>query len=92
MSMPWKILSLLLVIAISAITVVYLRHQNRLAFITFQLEEKRADQLDSEWGRLLLEKATWSVEHNIAQEARKLDMLTPQTDQIVTISLNEAAQ
>ncbi len=91
----WKMSVVVMTISISlsALMVINIRHQSRLAFIAYQKEEERADRLDDEWGRLLLEKATWSIEHNIAHEAEnKLGMITPSPDQIVTLKLYENYQ
>lgn len=74
---------------VSALSVVTVRHQNRLAFIAWQKAEAEKIELQSEQGRLLLEKATWAGRRNIVEDARtRLGMVTPSADKIVTIKLN----
>jgi cell division protein FtsL len=82
-----SILLTALVVA-SACFVVTTRHENRLAFIRLQQQEEIRDQLQTEWGRLMLEKATWAIEHNIADDAgQRLGMMPPPPDQIITVQL-----
>lgn len=81
-------LSILIWVAVlvSAMVVVTVRHENRLAFIKLQGEKNQRDNLQTEWGRLMLEKATWAMEHNIADDAgSRLEMSPPPPDQIITV-------
>ncbi len=79
---------LLMVVLLSAASVVTVRHQNRLEFIALQKQELKHDQLQAEWGRLMLEKATWTGQHNVADAALKtLEMSAPKPDKIVTLEL-----
>ncbi len=83
-------LFLLCLILISAAAVVSIRHQNRLAFVALQKQEQRHDELQAEWGRLMLEKATWTRQHNVADDARKrLEMSAPTPDRTVTLQLED---
>ena len=80
---------LLVAVLVSAFFVVTVRHQNRLSFVYLQDLETQRDQLQSEWGRLMIEKATWAVEHNIADDAgTRLGMSTPPPDKIITVHLD----
>jgi cell division protein FtsL len=82
-------LFLLAVVLVSALFVVTVRHQNRLSFIYLQNMEAQRDQLQSEWGRLMIEKATWAMEHNIADDAgTRLGMSPPPPDKIITVQLD----
>ncbi|MGI9319684.1 MAG: cell division protein FtsL [bacterium] len=82
-------LFLLFLVLISALAVVAVRHQNRLEFVSLQKQEQRHDELQAEWGRLMLEKATWTSQHNVADDAKKrLAMSAPGSDKIVTLDLN----
>ena len=84
-------ISLLFLLLLSSLAVVTVRHENRLAFIKVQELEQKRDQLQTQWGRLILEKATWAMENNIAEEASaRLHMSPPPADQIVTVQLNQA--
>lgn len=81
---------LIALLMVSAIVVVTVRHENRIAFIQLQEEEERRDQLQTEWGRLMLEKATWAMEHNIAGDAGvRLGMSPPKPEKIITVQLQE---
>jgi cell division protein FtsL len=79
---------LLLLVLISAAAVVSVRHHNRLEFVALQKQEQRYDELQAEWGRLMLEKATWTRQHNVADDAKKrLAMSAPSPDKIITLEL-----
>ncbi len=77
-----------LAIVVSAMAVVTVRHQNRLAFIEWRQVEAEKVELQSERGRLMLEKATWASRRNIMDEARqRLGMVPPPPDKIITLTL-----
>ena len=80
---------LLVAVLVSAFFVVTVRHQNRLSFVYLQDMEAQRDQLQSEWGRLMIEKTTWAMEHNIADDAgTRLGMSPPPPDKIITVQLD----
>ncbi len=84
---------LLIIVLLSAASVVTVRHHNRLEFIALQKQEQRHDELQAEWGRLMLEKATWTRQHKVADAAHKsLEMSPPKPDKIVTLELVSAEQ
>lgn len=67
----------------SATAVVLLRHEHRLAYVALQQAQERRDELNIEWGQLLLEQSTWSIHHRVEIEATKrLGMVVPEPDQI----------
>ncbi len=73
---------------LSAMAVVTVRHQNRLAFIAWRAVEAEKVELQSERGRLMLEKATWARRGSIMDDAReRLQMAPPEPDKIITLSL-----
>ena len=79
-------LFLLVLTLISAAAVVAVRHENRLAFVALQNNEQQGDALQAEWGRLMLERATWTSQNNVAETASKsLEMSAPAPDRIVTL-------
>ena len=85
-----KTLVLLVVVMASAFAVVVVRHENRIAFHQLQRQEEIRDELQVQWGRLMLERATWRVEHSVAEEAgRRLEMAPPASADIVTVRLGE---
>jgi len=79
-------LLIFVLILITAYSVITIRHENRLIFAHLQELEKKKNQLQAEWGRLMLEKATWSMHYNIVDDAKdRLNMKTPTPDDIITI-------
>lgn len=80
------ILLLLVLVTVSAILVVYVRHQHRLSYVALQQAQKSRDDLNIEWRQLLLEQSTWAIHNRVETEAnRKLDMVSPEPDRIVVI-------
>jgi len=78
----------LLVVAnvLSAIAVVFARHEHRQLFIELSKLEKARDDLNIEFGRLQLEQATWAESNRIDQVARnRLGMRFPETRDIVVV-------
>ncbi len=74
----------------SACLLVAIRHENRLEFVHLQELEQINGELQAQWGRLMLEKATWSETHNIAEYAKsRLNMTTPAADKITTVDLRQ---
>ena len=80
------IFSLLLVLAsvmVSAIAVVWTRHQSRSLFVQLSQLQAQRDELNIEFGRLELEQATWAEPRRIDSEARtKLGMLAPRPQDV----------
>jgi cell division protein FtsL len=81
---------LLVLVLVTSFVVIIVRHENRLAFVQLQKHEEIRDQLQTRWGQLMLEKATWAMEHNIAEDAgTRLGMSTPPPDKIITVQLGK---
>jgi cell division protein FtsL len=71
---------------LSAITVVFARHEHRQLFIQLSKLEKARDELNIEFGRLQLEQATWAESNRIDQVARtRLGMVFPESGDIVVV-------
>lgn len=71
---------------VSAIGVVYTRHEHRQSFIESSRLERERDELNIEFGRLQLEQATWAETSRIEQvAAEQLQMKFPQSADIVVI-------
>jgi cell division protein FtsL len=69
---------LLMAVVTSAIGVVYARQQSRILFGELTRLTNEKDDLDTEFGRLELEQATWAEPSRIEQVARgQLGMLAP---------------
>ena len=75
-----------LAILISAMAVISIRHENRLAFVEWRNAENHKIEMQAEHGRLLLEKATWARRRNIVQDAQaRLAMTAPAPTTIITL-------
>jgi len=75
-------------VVITALSTVYVRHQHRISYSAFQLEESRRDVLNDEWGKLLIEENLWAFPHRIEKDAtQRLAMRAPQSSDIEYIGL-----
>lgn len=84
--MNWPLLTVIMLVIISAVAVIYSKHLNRNEFIQLQQLEKQRDLLNEEWGRLLLEQSTWGSPSRVEQQVRsRLDMVVPSSDRTVVI-------
>ncbi|HEY9201953.1 MAG TPA: cell division protein FtsL [Gammaproteobacteria bacterium] len=78
---------LVLAVVLSAVAVVYSKHQSRKSFVELQALYQQIDELDIEWGRLQLEQSTWSSHGRIEEIARKkLNMTLPKANDILYIT------
>lgn len=69
---------LLLATVASAIAVVWVRQQNRLAFSELNHLVDERDEIEIEYGRLQLEQATWADNNRIEQLAHaRLGLVEP---------------
>lgn len=92
MKAEWRMLIvpavLIALIFASALNVVLQRYQTRSLFIELQALRKQKDELDREWGQLLLEQGTWGAHGRVEDIARsKLGMTLPRQEQIVRVRL-----
>jgi len=77
------LLILLSAVMVSAIAVVWTRHQSRVLFVQLTQLQGERDDLNIEYGKLELEQATWAEPRRIDSEARnKLDMTMPSPQDI----------
>ncbi len=73
----------------TAISVVKVRHEHRLAYTDLQAQKRQHDVLVDEWGQLLTEENTFAFPHRIEKEARsQLSMKKPDADDIVYLDLD----
>lgn len=73
-------------VLLSALAVIDARHENRMLFSQLQQLRHQRDQLNVEWGQLLLEQSTWSTHARIEQLATgKLDMQMPAHTKLVLV-------
>lgn len=80
------LLGLLATVLISALGVVWTRHQSRVLFVELTHMQSERDALNIEYGRLELEQATLAEPRRIDEEARaKLGMFEPAAQDIVLV-------
>jgi len=83
-----KVITILLVILLitTAIGMVYTKHKNRKLFIELQSLQLERDDMNTEWGKLQLEQATWGAHGRIEQFARKkLRMDLPGSGEVIMV-------
>jgi len=85
----WLFLAMLVMLAVSSgMAVIYVKHENRALFMELQALYKVRDQLDDEWGRLLLEQSTLVGQGRVERLAReRLGMVMPDSTKVVIIKL-----
>lgn len=77
---------LIVAVFLSALAVIDARNENRMLFARLQQLRQQRDQINVEWGQLLLEQSTWSTHARIEQVAtQKLGMVMPQHVEIVVV-------
>lgn len=68
---------------LSALEVVSTRYQSRLLVVRLQELQIQRDELEREWGQLLLEQGTWNTHGRIEELARsKLNMTIPDVTEL----------
>jgi len=71
---------------VSALSVVYVKHQNRKAIAELAALRTERDVLEVEWDRLLLEQSAWATPPRIEQLARdQLGMVLPEPERILVV-------
>lgn len=75
---------LVALLVLCALSVVKSNHQARKLFVALESEQKRARDLDTEWGQLQLEQSTWASHIRVENLARaKLGMRPPQAGEVL---------
>ena len=85
---PASLVLVMLLVAVlgSGLSIVYTTHQNRFAFNELQELKVQSNQLETEWGQLLIEQSTFGVEGRIEQKAaEQLQMQVPDLSKIVMV-------
>ncbi len=85
----WRLLlivGLVLACLASAFAVIATSHQTRVQYARLQQLERERDQLQTEWGQLLLEESAWSSPARIERLAvERLDMRLPDVNEVEVI-------
>ena len=75
--------SLMAIVVVTAVGIVDAKHRARSLFSETQQLEIAEDQLNQDWGKLLLEQGTWAAHNRIERIAKQdLQMKVPQIDTI----------
>ncbi len=78
--LPVVVPVLWLAVLVSAVQVIYARHEARDLFVHLEKLNAERDSLEMEWGRLQLEQSYWSSHAFVERVANaKLQMNLPQT-------------
>ncbi|MEJ2141744.1 MAG: cell division protein FtsL [Gammaproteobacteria bacterium] len=86
MKTPLIIGALTIAVVMSALGVVYVKHQSRKLFVELNVLETERDRLNVEWGQLQLELNTWAAHGRIENKARKnLGMTGIKQDKVIFI-------
>ncbi len=79
-SVMWFLISS---VVVTALFVVNVRHQHRLAYLAFQTAENERDALNDEWGQLLVESNLWASAQRVEKEAGEaLSMRLPKKGEV----------
>lgn len=79
-------LLLVALVMLSALAVVYSKHESRRLFVELQHLQDERDRMDIDWGRLQLEESTWAAHGRVEETARtRLGMLSPAPDHWVIL-------
>ncbi|HAO24877.1 MULTISPECIES: cell division protein FtsL [unclassified Methylophaga] len=86
MRIDFPVLVMTLLVLVSSVAVVYTKHAGRSEFVALQQLENRRDQLNEEWGKLLLEQSTWASPARVELQSRtRLNMQVPNNEQTVVV-------
>lgn len=75
-----------IVCVMSAIALVYTKHEARKLFVELEQLTSERDELNIEWGQLQIEQSTWATHARIEQLAvGKLSLVRPASSEIYVI-------
>ncbi len=74
------------VCVISAIALVYTKHESRKLFVELEQLTTERDELNIEWGQLQIEQSTWATHARIERVAlEELSLVRPKSTEIYLI-------
>jgi cell division protein FtsL len=86
MSGRFSLAVLALAVFVTALAVVYSKHQSRKLFVQLQGLNETRDELNVNWGQLQLEQSTWATHGRIEKLARsRLNMRIPTPGEVVIV-------
>ena len=75
-----------LVCVLSAMALVYTKHESRKLFVELEDLSQQRDELNIEWGQLQIEQSTWATHARIEQVATEdLSLVRPDTTDVYVI-------
>ena len=70
-------------VMISAVAVVFSRHESRKLFVELQAQQELRDAMNIEWGKLQIEQSTWATHSRVANKAiSQLGMIVPKIEDV----------
>jgi len=86
MSLRLLMVSLMALVLLSALNVIWVRHETRVLFVELQSLQSQRDELNVDWGRLQLEQSAWATKARIERIARdELKMQRPADVEMVLV-------
>jgi cell division protein FtsL len=80
------LLALAIVCVISAVALVYTKHESRDLFVELEQLTRERDELNIEWGQLQIEQSTWATHGRIERVAlEELALTRPKSTEIYLI-------
>ncbi|MEE8343913.1 MAG: cell division protein FtsL [Woeseiaceae bacterium] len=74
------------VLAVSALAVIYTKHDSRKLFVELENLTTERDELNIEWGQLQIEQSTWATHARIERLAiEEMSLVRPQSGEIYVI-------
>jgi cell division protein FtsL len=74
------------VCVLSAMALVYTKHEARKLFVELETLTHERDELNIEWGQLQIEQSTWATHARIEQVAAdRLSLIRPESNEIFVI-------
>lgn len=74
------------VCVISALALIYTKHESRKLFVELEQLTEERDELNIEWGQLQIEQSTWATHARIERVAREeLSLTRPKSTEIYVI-------
>ena len=75
-----------LVCVMSAIAIIYTKHESRKLFVELEQLTTERDELNIEWGQLQIEQSTWATHARIERVAsEELSLVRPKSTEIYVI-------
>jgi cell division protein FtsL len=83
---PFMLVVFALICVLSAIALIYTKHESRKLFVELESLTDKRDELNIEWGQLQIEQSTWATHARIEQVATDdLSLVRPAATEIFVI-------